>query len=274
MPKTGIALWFLSLVGAHIGAIVGVDVGFQLYERTDGKEAAMAFCRTCGEALEEGAEVCPVCGTKVGEKPSGAPAGSFGTRTRDEWLVGNAQSAGITPGYSKKFDTPEFQAALKAGNSSYTRLLLITLLVLPPVVMLIVSLFRRDLGVGLLFGGTIVVYAIEIPVIAFFLIRRNTAKPWDGEVVDLEHRTSDESADRYYIICRTNEGKKRKVADFGHSMYEYLQVGDRVRFHPRLNVPLEKYDKTRDSFLLCPFCGMRQPLENDDCDKCNKPLLK
>ena len=232
----------------------------------------MALCRTCGEPLNEGAEVCSVCGTRVGEEPIDTVEDGF--RTREEWLVSNAHSAGITPGYSNKFDTPEFQAALKASNSSYTRILLITLLVLPLVVMLIVSLIKRDLGIGIFIGGSIVVYIIEIPVIAYFLIKRNTAKPWDGEVIDLIHRASKDSADQYYIICRSDEGKKRKVADYGRAMYDYLQVGDRVRFHPRLNVPLEKQDKTHDSYLLCPFCGKRQSLENDDCDVCGKPLLK
>ena len=57
-------------------------------------------------------------------------------------------------------------------------------------------------------------------------------------------------------------------------IYGYLNVGDRVRYHPQLSVPLEKYDKTRDGCLICPFCGQPMPIENDYCDKCKKPLLR
>ena len=245
----------------------------------------MAACRTCGEPLDEGVEVCPVCGTKVAEKPDGVAeqsdgvakkpdgAAKNGFRTRDEWLAKNTQSAGIELGYSKKFDTPEFQAALKASNRTYTRIQLGVLFGGPLLVALAGSLIGNA-GAGIIIGASIAVFVVAIPVVAFFLIKRNTAKSWDGEVTDLTRRSSEHSSDTYYITCRTDEGKRRKVNDYGRSMYDYLQIGDRVRFHPRLNVALEKYDKTHDSYLLCPFCGKRQDLENDDCDVCGKPLLK
>lgn len=231
----------------------------------------MARCATCGEPLGEGAQVCPVCGTRVGEKPSDAAGG--GVRTRDEWLAGNAQRAGIQIGYSKRFDTPEFQAALKSSNRSFTWLVLIVVLVLPLAIALIVSLFQRQ-NVAVVIGILAIVELIALPIVLFIIIRRNTAKSWDGEVVDLAHHTSEKSADSYFIICRTDAGKRRRVRDYGRSLYDYLQVGDRVRFHPRLNLPLEKYDKTKDDYQLCPFCGKQQPLDNDDCATCGKPLLK
>jgi|GEM_PF-4369570 len=231
----------------------------------------MAFCGTCGQPLDEGVEVCPACGARVNNAPGNATGEGF--RTRDEWLASNAQSAGIEPGFSSKFDAPEFQAALKTGNSFNTRLLLGLTLGLPPAITLIALLVSPQ-SAAISIAVCIVVYLIVIPVVAYFLIKRNTAKPWDGEVVDLVCRTSYKSADMYCIICRTDEGKQQKVQDYGRSMFDYLHIGDRVRFHPRLNVPLEKYDKTHDSYLLCPFCGRQQSLSNDSCDKCGKPLLK
>ena len=66
-----------------------------------------------------------------------------------------------------------------------------------------------------------------------------------------------------------------RVRDYGgHPLYDYLEVGDRVRFHPRLNVALEKYDKTGDEYLLCPFCGRQNPLDAHACVKCTRPLLR
>lgn len=119
---------------------------------------------------------------------------------------------------------------------------------------------------------------ISLIVGVCFLIKRNVGKTWDGEVIDFiqtSHRNSHgrRTSGTRYVVCRTDAGKKVKVVD-DSGMHSYLNIGDRVRYHPRLNVPLEKHDKTHDTYLLCPFCRRRQPLDVDNCTECGKPLLK
>lgn len=231
----------------------------------------MANCNVCGEPIGDGAEACPACGAKVGERPIGAEVD--GAVAVEEWFAQNAQNAGIVVGYSKKFDTPEFQTLLKASNKSYTRVMLVMLFGVPLATGVIGGIFSAKNAVVFI-AAAILVFLIMLPIVVYYLIKRNATKTWDGEVIDFKHRRS-RHTDSYFVVCRTDQGKKTKVRDYrGSGMYDYFQKGDRVRFHPRLDVPLEKYDKTHDLYLLCPFCGGRQPLENDDCDACGKPLLK
>ena len=56
--------------------------------------------------------------------------------------------------------------------------------------------------------------------------------------------------------------------------YEYLNEGDRVRFLPRLNGYYEKYDKSHDTYLICPACLKKNVSVNDRCAHCGIILLK
>ncbi len=228
----------------------------------------MRVCETCGEPLGEGVETCLACGASVGE------SGGTTVRVDGGLSEADARAAGIRPGYSKKFDTPEFQEAMRESNSAITRYTVIGMLAIPAALTLVAMPFVRE-SWQIMVLSCVVLYIIVIPFAVFQLVKRNTAKTWDGTVVDLVCRTHYRRSDQYYVVCRTKEGKTVKIREFVNApLYDYLKVGDRVRYHPRLNVPLEKYDKTRDTYLVCPFCTSRQALENDNCDKCGKPLLK
>lgn len=222
----------------------------------------MRVCDTCGKPLDEGVVTCPYCGANVR------------TSSGNGQPIMDARAAGIRPGYSKKFDTPEFQEAMKASNSAITRYTVIGVLAIPAVLTLIATPFVGE-SWQIMALACVVLYIIVVPYAVFQLVKRNTGKTWDGTVVDLICRKHYRRADEYYVVCRTKEGKTVKIREFVNApLFEYLKVGDRVRYHPRLNVPLEKYDKTHDTYLVCPFCMSRQALENDNCDKCGKPLLK
>lgn len=228
----------------------------------------MAECMICGSEIPEGADACPVCGAAIGATPVGT------RRTREEWVESTASAAGIEVGFSPKFDTPEFQTAMGASNKSYT-LMIIAIIILFPILVTIVGTFTMG-PVGI--AGGVFFFFITLFVGIYFLIKRNAGKTWDGEVIDLiQIRQRDSHGRRkaasHRVLCRTDVGKKVKVID-DSGMHSYLNIGDRVRFHPRLNVPLEKYDKTHDTYLLCPFCRSRQPLDVDYCTECGKPLLK
>lgn len=225
----------------------------------------MAQCAICGSEIPEGANNCPMCGSAIEATPMEAHC------TREEWVEGTTSTAGIEVGFSPKFDTPEFQAAMKEGNRRNTKLLVAFAILFPLIGSIVCAIFAGPIGFAM---GLILMYLIVIPIVAYFLIKRNTGKTWDGEVIDLVHIRNRESADTYRVVCLTDQGKKVKVNDDSRQMYFYFQIGDRVRFHPRLNIPLEKYDKTHDTYLICPFCRKRQPIDVDKCTNCGKLLLK
>ena len=231
----------------------------------------MRVCDKCGAPMGEGVETCPACGASVRELYTGP---SSSANEGDKQKETDARAAGIRPGYSKKFDTPEFQQVLESSNRTNTRITLLALLLLPPVLLLIAMLVVHE-SFEIMVLSCVVIYVLIAPFVLYRLIRRNTAKPWEGTVVDLKLIRRWRRADTSIITCRTKEGKTVKVKEYVTTpLHDYLKVGDRVRYHPRLSVPLEKYDKTHDSYLICPFCMKPQALTNDNCDKCGKPLLK
>jgi uncharacterized paraquat-inducible protein A len=56
-------------------------------------------------------------------------------------------------------------------------------------------------------------------------------------------------------------------------MFDYLSVGDRVRYHPTFGT-YEKYDKSKDRIIYCNICRMMNPIKNDRCKRCNNLLFK
>ncbi len=54
---------------------------------------------------------------------------------------------------------------------------------------------------------------------------------------------------------------------------EYYFVGDVVRYHVGLDF-LEKYDKSRDTYIPCCSCGAKNETYNTECSRCHTPLLK
>ncbi len=118
------------------------------------------------------------------------------------------------------------------------------------------------------------------------LALRKSQKPiWEGSVVNkyskerYEHRGSEDSNGRTYMeyttVITTDAGKKKIIVekDSGHAMYGYLSVGDRVRFHPMFGT-YEKYDKSKDSIIYCSVCSMKNPIDNDRCERCSNLLFK
>lgn len=69
---------------------------------------------------------------------------------------------------------------------------------------------------------------------------------------------------------------------FSHTLFvcsdtaviEACNVNDRIRFHPKLNNYYEKYDKSQDTYLICPACLAKNSPEKDRCVYCHVPLLK
>ena len=188
-------------------------------------------------------------------------------------------AAGVTPGFSARINDAEFQQATKKGNRTFLIILIIVALALAPLVTFIAWLINPQ-DVSLMIGAYFVVELIVIIIVIVQLIKRFRGKCWDGEVVGkyVGKERSGNSGIRtavYVTQFVTDQGKKKRHKEKGRSVfYDYLQVGDRVRYHPQLSFPFEKYDKTTSARLVCPFCGIVQDIESDYCGGCGKPLLK
>ena len=189
------------------------------------------------------------------------------------------REVGVQRGFSQRVGTPEFKAAMGESNRTNTVVTVLVCLLLAPLLTLIVALLSPQ-SRAVLVGACVVVEAIVAVIVVRIFVKRYLGKPWDGEVVDQhverERRGNSRHKQNVYVTrFRTDEGESKKHKERTiHRTYDYLRLGDRVRYHPQLNYPFEKEDKTGDTELLCPFCGTIQPIENDYCETCAKPLLK
>ncbi|NLL49424.1 MAG: hypothetical protein GX249_12700 [Firmicutes bacterium] len=109
-----------------------------------------------------------------------------------------------------------------------------------------------------------------------------TKKPaWDGVVIKkLEKKRwkndkdgTSQSYTEYIVVIRTEAGKKKRIVERQGDMYDYLDVGDRVRYHPALE-SYEKFDKSKDTYIYCNICRLRNSIRNDRCERCNHLLFK
>lgn len=127
--------------------------------------------------------------------------------------------------------------------------------------------------------------AIFVAFAAIDWLKKKTDSTWDGEVIDKKierktevRRTGDRITrhhyDMYVLKVRREDGKI-----FTHSfrnvsgVYSYYNVGDKVRHHKGFLL-YEKYDKSKDSQILCVACGTFNDIKNDFCKRCKVPLLK
>jgi len=137
----------------------------------------------------------------------------------------------------------------------------------------------QALYMGLGIGGMFLLIAL------FTIIGRKKSTTWDGTVVDKKiekKRRSQSSGDDHYwenytlftVFLRSDSGKKHKISvENDDTLYNYYQVGDRVRHHKGLN-SYEKYDKSRDSIIFCNACASLNEIRDDYCFRCKCPLLK
>ncbi|MDI9459930.1 MAG: zinc ribbon domain-containing protein, partial [Bacillota bacterium] len=106
---------------------------------------------------------------------------------------------------------------------------------------------------------------------------------WDGAVVKKMEKKrykrdddgSSQSYTEYIVLIRTDGGTKKRIVERkrDREMYDYLDIGDRVRYHPALET-YEKYDKSKDEAIYCNVCRQRNPISNDRCELCNNLLFK
>jgi uncharacterized CHY-type Zn-finger protein len=130
------------------------------------------------------------------------------------------------------------------------------------------------LGIGCMF----------LMIAALQTVGRGMSRTWDGVVADKyiksEQKKIKYSDSRYKqyleftVVIKSQSGKcVNLTVEDDDTLYNYYQIGDRVRHHKGLN-SFEKYDKTNDDIIFCGACASLNNIEDDRCFRCGCPLLK
>ncbi|NLX24707.1 MAG: zinc ribbon domain-containing protein [Lentisphaerae bacterium] len=224
------------------------------------------YCSNCGTQISESTRFCPTCGSEI-KQESRAP-----------------QSAGLR-GFSPRISDPAFAKYVKNSNR-WAAIFSIILAVAAVIGFYIYGEVGSEMDnpaslyIGFGIGGMFLVIAL------FQILGRKRSKTWDGTVEDKKikkktkrHDYGDDNVQyedylEYSVIIRSDQGKRHTIkSNDSDTLYNYYQIGDRVRHHAGLN-SYEKYDKTGDKFIPCNACGTLCDIQEDYCFRCKCPLLK
>lgn len=190
-------------------------------------------------------------------------------------------------GYSSRINDPVFARYLKNSNR-WSVLFSLIIAIVAVIGFYIYGETSSEmenpqaLYIGFGIGGMFILIAL------FQVLGRKKSRTWDGIVVDKTVKNkrrrqstgSDDNAfywveyTEYKVIIQSEQGKKYEItAEDDTTLYDYYQVGDRIRHHAGLN-SYEKYDKSKDSIIFCGACGSLNQIEEDFCHRCKCPLLK
>lgn len=233
------------------------------------------FCHNCGNKLPQDAAFCSSCGTKIQRDAIGVSLSTppQSKEPQHQTLVG----------FSDRWDHPEIIEAAKENRKS-SIVFMLFLIFVPLIGFPVAGLLMDDFP----FGESIVIgvgIALVMLFLNLFALGRAKQSMWEGVVTNKfskerrEHKNSEDNSYRTYTeyttVLRTNTGKEKKLTerDGRRDMYDYLIVGDRVRYHPKFGT-YEKYDKSKDRIIYCNVCTMMNPIQNDRCKRCNNLLFK
>ena len=223
------------------------------------------YCQHCGTDLPDSAKFCRSCGKPQEKKPQ--------------------EGQGSLAGFSSKINDPAFAKYIKANNK-WSVIFSLILAIAAVIGFFIYGETSAEmenpqaLYIGLGIGGMFLVIAL------FQILGRKRSKNWDGTVVDKKiknkQRRQYTSEDDYYLVdykvyivaIKSDDGKKHEIRnEDDDTVYNYYQIGDRVRHHKGLNT-YEKYDKSKDRYILCNACSSLNDIHDDYCFRCKCPLLK
>ncbi len=237
------------------------------------------FCEHCGKNIPNDARFCEYCGKPIDNVVQSAAQAQTAPQCGRVPV-----SSGIRPGFSKNINHPSFREAMKKSERGTG--IFAVLLILAPIVVAFVLSVKDDNFAYLGIGG-----AVSAAFLIFNLIaaaKKKTEKQWDGTVIDkktriLRNRNLEDRGGRHYteytIVFRDARGKIKKYVEGtpthdAHPVYDYLNVGEQVRYHPAFGGFYEKYDKSGDSHIYCPVCGSWTAITEDNCQSCGTILLK
>ena len=231
------------------------------------------FCQDCGTKQIDDAKFCENCGAAFNAPPS-VPA--------------PAQPQTWRAGYSPVAKTPEFRRFAKMKrrkNSKKTGAFMAIVCVAVVLYMVAVLGFGESLGFSSIDKLPMTALGIGVVVIAaVFNIKRiasNDRPPVEMTVTNYESHSEgnfmgagEYSAGRQSldVVFKDEAGRTVIFGANDERIQEYYQIGDRCLYHRDIEF-FEKYEKSRDSFSLCPFCTMKVELGKTRCTHCDKPML-
>lgn len=188
-------------------------------------------------------------------------------------------------GYSNKINDPAFAKYIK--NSNRWSVIFSAILAAAAIIGFFIygetsseMENPQALYIGLGIGSMFLIIAL------FQILGKKLSRTWDGSVIDKkikkkQRRQSSGNNDYYihyyteYAVTVREDGGKthRMVAEDDDTVFNYYQIGDRVRHHAGLN-SYEKYDKSGDSIIFCSACSTLCDIHDDVCFRCKCPLLK
>lgn len=184
-------------------------------------------------------------------------------------------------GFSKVVSSPEFISKLRQYN---LKIFIISLFFIPlPILFFIIySSFEPDFGISDAIKYGLILSTLFTFFLLIIYLQRAYGKPWEGVIIskDIEQRRrkrnkySYEYYDVYILRISTDSGSSKSIEEpyLTSYYYSHFNVGDRIKYHPSIGY-YEKYDKTNDYELLCPFCSDVTSIERSKC-KCGTPLIK
>ena len=247
------------------------------------------FCSNCGAQIESNTKFCPNCGAAIA-----APAPAQQNTTQYTAPVygaptysGNGEvRQGIpAPGFSDRVNHPEILAAVKK-NRKAAGIFSLFIVPLPLIGFVIYSIVSDKmettdaLKYGAIISGIFLLFAL------YSFVKERAKNTYEATVIDKKSRrnyrhNSNSDSKSYYTeyitVVRTVDGKKKRIVEQDGSMivaWDYLQVGDRFKYHPQFYFPYELYDKSKAPYIACVSCVTKNPVEADRCKKCDLPLLK
>ena len=228
------------------------------------------YCSHCGTELYDDPTSCPSCGRPLGMSPRNSPPAETAVTGRG------------SVGFSSKINDPAYAGYQKASGK-WSILFAVILAVIAVVGMPIYGHMSgevempQSLYYGMIIGGMFIVIALAQ------LARTNRDTTWDGVVVSkrmFDRRDSDSNSETFtthkvyeYKVKRDSGKVYTHQTNDDNTMFDYFDVGDRVRHHKGFAV-YEKYDKSKDDIIFCVACYTMNKISDDVCARCKCPLLK
>lgn len=222
------------------------------------------FCHNCGTKLDKKTAFCHNCGVKQ-EKGEAE-------YVKPQNLIG----------FSERYWDPSIIEAAKKHKRTSVGCMW-SLVIIPVVGFILAGILIKEFDVkeAIIIGVSI---SVVMLIINLFGFARSKKPIWEGQVIDKSkkerqrHRNSGDDIEtytEYTTVIRTASGKKKTITerDSQRHMYDYLKMGDRVRYYPVFDT-FEKYDKSKDKIIYCNVCSMMNPISNEKCKRCNNLLFK